>query len=423
MTEAELLQRVKNALGITGNYQDETIKIYLQDIREYMLDAGVPAYVVDSTAAVGAFVRGVADLWNYGSGSVGLSPYFKERVIQMEANANAPSPTESYLPIAGGAMQGDIDMSTHKITNLAAPTAENDAATKAYVDQAAAGGGGDYLPRAGGTMGGDINMGGNDITNLAAQNVENPPSSRSAATVAFVGMTAELVLAEVEKMIAAIPSPVIPPNDVRVVDFVTLGSTSGAAEKIMTNTKVQDAGSGAGGTKYDVIWYLDIFPDASDIADNLQYTATVQRDATPAPPSDLVTCNVTDNSFLQSVEFLLKDKIMTPSAEDTAYSYVTAETIGEMLKAAIDGEDPSMLESWGIRAEKVNETNTSDRAGERLRISLYFNGFSGELTFATQVQTMLEMFKTGTVSWRITYKNTKSATAVVSNDDISFTRT
>jgi hypothetical protein len=41
-----------------------------------------------------------------------------------------------YLPLAGGTMQGDITMASHKITGLPVPTLDPDAATKAYVDSA-----------------------------------------------------------------------------------------------------------------------------------------------------------------------------------------------------------------------------------------------------------------------------------------------
>jgi hypothetical protein len=44
-----------------------------------------------------------------------------------------------YLPLAGGTMAGNIDMANHKITGLPDPTADTQAANKAYVD---AGGGG-----------------------------------------------------------------------------------------------------------------------------------------------------------------------------------------------------------------------------------------------------------------------------------------
>lgn len=83
MTEAELLHKVKASLGITGTYQDETLRPYLDDIRMYMLDAGVSQKTVNSSASVGVISRGVSDLWNYGSGNGKLSEYFIQRVIQL----------------------------------------------------------------------------------------------------------------------------------------------------------------------------------------------------------------------------------------------------------------------------------------------------------------------------------------------------
>ena len=83
MTDAELLEKVKSGLGIMGSFQDETLKIYIDDVKAFMLSAGVPQDVVSSSASVGCILRGVADLWNYGSGSVGFSEYFKMRVTQL----------------------------------------------------------------------------------------------------------------------------------------------------------------------------------------------------------------------------------------------------------------------------------------------------------------------------------------------------
>lgn len=48
----------------------------------------------------------------------------------------------SYLPLAGGTMTGAINMGSKKITSLATPTANTDAATKAYVDSAVSNSGG-----------------------------------------------------------------------------------------------------------------------------------------------------------------------------------------------------------------------------------------------------------------------------------------
>lgn len=83
MTEQELLTKIKTGLGITGDYQDEALQFYIDEVKYFMRSAGVPQTVVDSSESVGVIIRGVADLWNYGSGSVKLSEYFVQRVIQL----------------------------------------------------------------------------------------------------------------------------------------------------------------------------------------------------------------------------------------------------------------------------------------------------------------------------------------------------
>jgi hypothetical protein len=62
MTDNELLTKVKAALGITGDFQDETLQVYIADVKAFMLGAGVPLDVVQSPASVGCISRGVADL-------------------------------------------------------------------------------------------------------------------------------------------------------------------------------------------------------------------------------------------------------------------------------------------------------------------------------------------------------------------------
>lgn len=80
---ADVLSKVKSALGITGNYQDTTLKIYIDEVKYYMLDAGVPESVVNSDASAGVISRGVTDLWNYGTNDGKLSDYFYQRVSQL----------------------------------------------------------------------------------------------------------------------------------------------------------------------------------------------------------------------------------------------------------------------------------------------------------------------------------------------------
>ena len=76
-----LLDRVKNSLGITGSYQDDTLTEYINEVKEYLLDAGVPQTVIDSDVSAGVISRGVSDLWNYGAGK--LSEYFYQRASQL----------------------------------------------------------------------------------------------------------------------------------------------------------------------------------------------------------------------------------------------------------------------------------------------------------------------------------------------------
>lgn len=78
-----MLETVKTALGITGTYQDNLLQIYIDEVTAYLKSAGVSDDVIQSDASTGIIVRGVADLWNYGSGGTQLSPYFMQRAVQL----------------------------------------------------------------------------------------------------------------------------------------------------------------------------------------------------------------------------------------------------------------------------------------------------------------------------------------------------
>lgn len=73
------LTEIKAALNITGDYQDATLQIYMDDVMGFLTEAGVnPANV-----SAGLVARGVADLWNYGAGDGRLSTYFRQRAAQL----------------------------------------------------------------------------------------------------------------------------------------------------------------------------------------------------------------------------------------------------------------------------------------------------------------------------------------------------
>ena len=127
----------------------------------------------------------------------------KDYVDRAEARAtsaanNAQNTANAALPKAGGTMSGAINMGSKKITNLASPTNNADAARKDYVDNAVSGAtsaannaataasnaqstADAALPKAGGTMTGAINMGSKKITNLAA-----PTNNADAANKSYV---------------------------------------------------------------------------------------------------------------------------------------------------------------------------------------------------------------------------------------------
>lgn len=78
-----MLEDVKKNLGITGNFLNDTINGYIKEIKDFLLDGGIPEEIVESEKVIGIITRGVSDLWNYGSGGTSFSPYFLQRVTQL----------------------------------------------------------------------------------------------------------------------------------------------------------------------------------------------------------------------------------------------------------------------------------------------------------------------------------------------------
>ena len=95
MTDAELLVKVKIGLfgSAAGEYRDEMLKVFIDEVKEFMRSAGVSDSTISSEASVGCIVIGVNDLWNYSAGGVRLSEYFKQRVIQLAAGGDEDEAT------------------------------------------------------------------------------------------------------------------------------------------------------------------------------------------------------------------------------------------------------------------------------------------------------------------------------------------
>ena len=85
MTDKELLTKVKDGLGIKGDYSDSTLKIYIGEVKQELISAGVKRSVVESEKSVGCILIGVNDLWNYSPGGTKFSDVFNKRLIQLSA--------------------------------------------------------------------------------------------------------------------------------------------------------------------------------------------------------------------------------------------------------------------------------------------------------------------------------------------------
>ena len=85
ITDTELRLAVKQSLNIAGGQFDETLQMYIDEVKAYLAGAGVRTDVLGSTLAVGCISRGVADLWNYGNGDTKLSEYFYQRAEQLRS--------------------------------------------------------------------------------------------------------------------------------------------------------------------------------------------------------------------------------------------------------------------------------------------------------------------------------------------------
>ena len=72
LTAAERLAKVKYALygNADGTFNDEQLQLFIDEVIDELISAGVKKEVAESAAAVGCIACGVNDIWNYTSGGV-----------------------------------------------------------------------------------------------------------------------------------------------------------------------------------------------------------------------------------------------------------------------------------------------------------------------------------------------------------------
>ena len=103
----------------------------------------------------------------------------QEENEQVDHSVYAKKP--DVLLKTGGLMNGNIDMTGHKVVNLGDPTYGQDAATMRYVDTYATYLNNNKVNWAGGTMTGDLSMGDNKLTNVG-----DPENDKDAVNKKYV---------------------------------------------------------------------------------------------------------------------------------------------------------------------------------------------------------------------------------------------
>lgn len=83
MNDLEILSKVKRAMGISGDYQDDLLEIYITSVMDFMKNAGVSDSAMRDKRSVAVITRGVIDLWGYSSGKGKFSTLFIEMVGQL----------------------------------------------------------------------------------------------------------------------------------------------------------------------------------------------------------------------------------------------------------------------------------------------------------------------------------------------------
>lgn len=101
----DLLTEIKKRLSITGDFHDSLLLGYADDVKQYMLSAGVKESVINSKMAIGCISRGVLDLWTKDT----FSEIFRQRVIQLCLEPETElEPIPEVAPIEPGDNLEDI---------------------------------------------------------------------------------------------------------------------------------------------------------------------------------------------------------------------------------------------------------------------------------------------------------------------------
>jgi len=205
------------------------------------------------------------------------------------------------LRVQAGA-DGEFDALNKKIINVSDPTADQDAATKAYVDTKDA----LKVNKAGDTMSGDLAMGGNKVTGLGA-----PTSGTDSATKNYVDDT-----------VAGVAAGVIPDGAITTAKIADDAVTS--AKTSFTDLEVTDSVNVTSDTSFAKIevggpsgGYIDFKAPASDDYDGRLLVGTTTLDI---HGKQGVIINTGDPSAVTAIKALANGKVRIGGATDPTHA-------------------------------------------------------------------------------------------------------
>lgn len=75
-----MLEKVKKNLGITGTFQDDMVQGWIDEIKQLMIDGGIPSSIVNNEKSAGVIAKGIDDVYFQ---KTDLSNYFWQRATQL----------------------------------------------------------------------------------------------------------------------------------------------------------------------------------------------------------------------------------------------------------------------------------------------------------------------------------------------------
>jgi hypothetical protein len=291
-------------------------------------DASTKGYVDTSIASLLDSAPGALDTLNELAAALGDDPNFATTVTNEIA---------TKVSKAGDTMTGSLAMGGNKVTGLGAPTSNNDAATKTYVDTADA----LKLSLSGGTMSGAIAMGTNKLTGVG-----DPTANQDAATKKYVDDQDALKLS----LTGGTMSGAIAMGNSKITGLATPTDNADATTKLYVDGILGSATSAA--------------TSAAAAAVSASNAATSASNASTSESNALSSANAAAASYDSFDDRYLGSKTSNPSVDNDGNALLTGalyfnSTAGEMRVWSGSAWTAAYLPATGYATLTGSETLTN----------------------------------------------------------------